>query len=148
MSRSKNLVIPNSENEFLSDILASIKKRSKSLKYNSWELSVERLYEESKSGRVEKLEIMLKPSNYNAWLEVGVWEDRWITVNCWERTKENKWDWFYEGKFTPKTESKAFINAIESTNVAFFEMTSPDVNAFSSIWSPILADGLNCVEVY
>ena len=54
MSRMKTLVIPNSENDFLSDILASIKKRSKSLKYHSWELKIERVFEECENERCEK----------------------------------------------------------------------------------------------
>ena len=146
MSRAKNLVIPRSENEFLSDILTSIKKRSKSLKHNSWELFIERVFEEYESGRVEKLEIRLKPSDDNAWIEIEIWEDRWVTVYCWERTKENKWDWFSEGKLLPGLEKKNFISAVETTNTRFFEMTSSNIDAFSAVWGLMLANGLKLVK--
>lgn len=146
MSRAKSLVIPNSENEFLSCVLASIKRRSKSLKYHSWELKIERVFEEYENERCEKLEVKLKPSDYNAWIEMGIWEDRWVTVSCWERTKENKWDWFYEGKLLPNVEGQSFVCAIEETNAVFFGMTSSNVDVFRSVWSSLLAKGPQLVR--
>jgi len=140
MSKAK-LVIPESENSFLSTILTGVKKRSKSLKYNSWEFTIERVFEEYEDSRIEKIEVKIKPSSPHAWIELCIWQDRWITVSCWERTKESKWDWFYEGKFLPEFEGKPFIQAIEVTNSCFFGMTESKTTQFAEIWSPMLAQG-------
>jgi hypothetical protein len=146
MNSRTRLVLPTSENEFLTDLLFSVKKRSKSLKYNSWAINVERIFEEYDSGRVEKLEIKLKPADYNAWLEVEIWEDRWVTVNCWERTKQNSWDWFYSGKLLGNIECRAFISSIEATNARFFQMTTENLDSFNSIWEPLLANSPKLVR--
>jgi len=146
MSKPKKLVIPESDDNFLSGVLAGIKKRSKSLKYHSWEMSVERIFEEYEGERCEKLEVKIKPSDHNAWIELNVWQDRWITVNCWERTKEGKWDWCYEGKVLPEFEGKPLIQALEATNSRFWGMDEEKTDLFSSIWSPMLAKGPHLVR--
>ncbi|GAA5446112.1 hypothetical protein Misp06_04321 [Microbulbifer sp. NBRC 101763] len=146
MGRTKKFLIPESENEFLSDILGAIRKRSKSLKYNCWNISVEKVFEHFKEGRLEKVEIRIQPSDTNAELKVDVWEDRLIHLICWERTKPQKWDWEYDGKFLPIYEGKDFVLALEETRAKFFQMSESKVKEFENSWAHLLANGLKSVQ--
>ena len=59
--KHKHSTLPSSDNPFLSDILGSIRKRSKSIKHQVQELAVERVFEQYEDERIEKLEITVKP---------------------------------------------------------------------------------------
>jgi len=146
MAKTKHFVIPGSDNDFLSDILFSIKKRSKSLRYRSSEISVERVFEEVDGERLEKVELEIQPSSGDAKLLIEVWQDRWVVVSCSERTKVQKWDWFYEGKLLPVYNGKAFVGAVEATRSHCFEMNSRKVSLFSRVWQPLLAKGPELVK--
>ncbi len=145
MGRAKKFTIPESENEFLSDILGGLKKRSKSLKYHCWNISVEKIFEYFKEGKLEKIEITIQPSDIHAELKINVWEGRLIHLVCWERTKAQKWDWEYDGKFLPIYESKDFMVALEETRAKFFQMSAPKVKEFENSWVHLLANGLKSV---
>ncbi|MCO7225950.1 hypothetical protein [Pleionea sp. CnH1-48] len=145
MTKNKKFTIPESDSPFLSGILSSIEKRRKSLRYNSWSMSLERVVEVYEEGKLEKLEFKIQPSSHNAWLEASLWEDRFITVNCWERTKQNKWDWYHEGNLLPLFEPKSVIEAIENTRNGFKLMGDRSEPNFSSIWGSMLASGLKLV---
>ncbi|TQV87239.1 hypothetical protein [Aliikangiella coralliicola] len=146
MAKSPKLTIPESKNEFLTEILSSFRKRSKSLKHNSWSISIERIFEEYEDDKVEKIEIEIKPSNRNAMLCLRIWQDRWVTVSCWERTKEEKWDYFFEGKLLPEKSGRPFIDSVEDTMAKFFEMRENKLERFNKIWTPLLANGLELVK--
>ena len=145
MGKSKTLNIPHSENVFIASILGALKKRSKSLKHNCWGISVDRVIEEFEDGRLEKLEIDIRPSNYNAKINAEVWEDRVVHLWCWERTKIQKWDWERRGKLLPVYDGTHFVAALEATIPNFFQMTEPGVHRFDPPWAPLLASGLKLV---
>ena len=145
MRKTKKFIIPESDNDFLSSILKAFKKRSKSLNYNCWNISVEKVIECFQDGRLEKIEIKIQPSDLNAYLELDVWEDRFIHLTCWERSKNQKWDWEYDGKLLPQYESKFFLNALEATRANFFEMTESRINEFEHSWQHLLARKLKSV---
>ncbi len=139
----KNFVLPESTNEFLGRILLSIRKRSKSLKYHSWLLTVERVFEAWEQTRLETLQIDMKPSSEEVWIRVLVWEDRWIDVFVWERTKFAKWDYQYEGRLLPEYEGRAFVDAIQALASLCSGMAPGAVGQFDAIWGPMLARGPN-----
>ncbi|WP_185964396.1 hypothetical protein [Aliikangiella marina] len=125
----------------MASILLGIKKRSKSLKHNTWNAKIEKVFVEYENGRSEKVELKLQPFNENAWLEIDIWDDRWLSIHCWARTKENNWDWFEEARLFPNVTSKSFVTALEATYKTFFRMNSDDVIQFKPIWTNLLATG-------
>ena len=142
--KSKNFQIPESQQIFLSEILDSVKRRSKSLNYNTNDLSIDRIFEEWDEGRGEKIEIRLIKNRVR--LLLCVWEDRWITVSCATNTKGVKWNWFYEGKYLPLFGGKDMIEAIEKTFGKFYQMTQDSTVEFEAIWKPLLARKLEAVR--
>lgn len=145
MGKNSKLILPESKDHFLSGILTNIKKRGKSLKYNSWSISIERVFEEHERDRIEKIEFRIQPSNSNSWLEVTIWQDRFVSINCWERSKQKKWDWYHEGKLLPIYDGKKLVESIEATRDHFFEMNDAKTSIFAPIWEPLLASGLKLV---
>jgi len=99
--KSVNLIIPNSDDAFLSEFLTSLKKRSKSLKYNNQTIKCEKVYVEEDDARSEKIELEIHPYITNAKMHIDIWHDRWVSVSCWERSKDEKWDYAYDGKLIP-----------------------------------------------
>jgi hypothetical protein len=146
MGKSKNFVIPESDIEFLSDMLKTLKKRSKSLKYNCWNISIEKVFECFNDGKFEKIEIKIQPSDINAELKIDIWEDRLVHLVCWEHTKVQKWDWEYDGRLLPTYGSKDILLALEETRFKFFQMSESKKNEFESSWSHLLANGLKSVQ--
>jgi len=142
--KSKHFQVPESQDKFLAEILGTIKKRSKSLNYNTRELSVDRVFEEWEESRTEKIEINLTVLDTS--LFMCVWQDRWITISCSGRTKENKWDWFYEGKYLPMVGGKEMIKAIETTFSNFYGMNEKRKSLFENIWKPLLARKLEIIK--
>ncbi|MBV1911782.1 MAG: hypothetical protein KUG78_20990, partial [Kangiellaceae bacterium] len=142
MARSSKLIFPESKNDFLSEMLMSFKKRSKSLKHKTIEISIERIFEEYDEGRIERIELEIETySSNNSKICLNIYQDRWVSVNCWERTKNEKWDWFYEGKLLPIVEGQKFVEAVEESLSSFYQMNQDKVEKFSAIWMPLLARG-------
>ena len=142
--KSKHFQIPESQDKFLTEILGSIKKRSKSLNYNTEGLCVERVFEVYEEERVEKIEIKLTVNRAD--LLVSVWQDRWVIVSCGIRTKESKWDWSFQGKYLPCFDGKEMIKAIEKTFVNFYQMNEKRTSTFEIIWKPLLARKLEVIK--
>jgi len=142
--KSKHFQIPESQDAFLAEILGSIKKRSKSLNYNTSELSVDRVFEEWEEARIEKIEVKLTRNRVR--LLLCIWQDRWVTISCATNTKESKWHWFYEGKYLPIFGGKDMIEAIEKTFGKFYQMQKEKTSDFEKIWKPVLARKLEAVK--
>ena len=139
--KPKHLVLPNSENLFLSEVLDGIRRRTKPIKHSSWEFGVERVFEEHSDDRLEKLEITLKPSSHHAYLRIVVWEDRFVDVSAFERTKAEKWDWQREGRLLPTYSGFDFVLVLQETGAIFYQMSESQIHKFDSIWTPMLARG-------
>lgn len=139
-------IIPKTDSQFLSDILSSIKRRSKSLNYHCEEVSVEKVIEHYDNERVEKVEIELKPYFENCQLYISIWEDRQVHISCGQRTKEIKWNWEIQGKYLTQFGGKIFVDSIEQTRDYFFEMNPKNTKNFNIIWDRLVSTGLRIVE--
>ena len=142
MGRKKQLIIPNSSNPFLTELLDSLRKRSKSLKHQMSSLSCERVFREHDENQFEVIEIEITPgfsSSKRFPCSFKVWEDRWIFISLSE-WKNNTWDWNWqeEGTIFPFISGRELVSAIELTVSSSFEMNSSNTNLFSELWRPYL----------
>ncbi len=148
--RRKTVVLPESENEFLSSVLYALRKRSKALKNSSSVLRCDRVFVERDDDRYEKLELELRPEHSGAKrcpLNAHALEVPVVAVSLAE-WKNNTWDWqwSYGGTLLPIYDGFTFVVALEATLDTSFGMDAHRTDAFDSIWSPLLARGPELVS--
>ncbi|MCG8593929.1 MAG: hypothetical protein MI785_06070 [Kiloniellales bacterium] len=132
---------PSFESAPLSDLVKSLKKRSKALKHKTETLSCERVLVEEGSVRVEKFELVMSSYRRVA-LRFFLWEDGWAWVDARQPSKKGwVWVWTYEGKLLGRYGGKEVEEALEMTLDSVCETPAETLKALTQIWKPLLAQG-------
>ncbi len=132
--------LPSSENEFLANVLASMKKRQRAIKYKTKAMTCDKVIETHDDVRKEKLEASFRRTESN--LRAFIWEDRWVWIDFRSPSKRGwRWEWSFEGRLLPAHDGRMLVDALEKTLDAAPRDDESDVSAFGEIWRILLAQG-------
>jgi len=127
----------------LQEIVESLRRRGRSLKYSGGLLRVERVIETSPEGDRERLEVLYRASRRPRapMVRVHAWSDRWVWVDAREQGNEGwKWSCEAQGRFARQPVGKELVRALEGTIRIVGAAAEREAN-FRQIWLPLLAAG-------
>lgn len=132
---------PIFQSDFLNAIIASVRKRSKSIKHKVRKYSIIKVVEKNGGDELEKLEIkFILPVN-NATIRIYLWEDRWIWIDIRESSKQGwKFEWSKEGRIGDNNVID-IRQAIESTISLSSSLHAGLSKDFEACWSQIALGG-------
>jgi hypothetical protein len=132
---------PIFQSDFLNAIVASVRKRSKSIKHKVRKYSFTKVIEKNGSEEIEKLEIQFILPVNNATIRIYLWEDRWMWIDIRESSKQGwMFDWSKEGRIGGKN-SIDIRQAIESTITLSSSLRDGRSRDFEACWSQIALGG-------
>lgn len=134
---------PMFQSDFLNIMIASVRKRSKSIKHKVRQYSFIKVIEKNEGEEIEKLEIQFILPINNATIRIYLWEDRWIWIDIRESSKQGwKFEWSKEGRIGDK-DVIDIRQAIESTISLSSSLHAGLSKEFERCWSQIALGGPN-----
>ena len=143
------MYFPNSGNEFIKDVVESLRKRHKALKHRVNAIACERIIERDDHADHEKIEITFRAhvAGRRCGLRVFVWDDRWLWVDCRLAGKRGwLWEWTREGRLRGPASGRAIMESLERTLDLAHTMNAAETARFDDVWIPILARGPRLVH--
>ena len=132
-------------NEFLTDVLFSLAKRRRAIRYHVRDFAVEKVLERTDGEEVEKLEVdctLLTPCSTTA--RLFVWEDRWVWVDA-RSVNEGKrgWAWQFttQGRATGGLDGRKLVEVFEASIAAASRVHDDNAQILRDMWKPLLAAG-------
>ena len=135
---------PVFEEEFLSSLCNTLGRRRKSLSKKTSKFTIQKVWEENSQGRFEKLEgdIRTRSTVTSPMFRFHFWHDRVVRLDASGASKAGwEWAWTSEGRVVGLAESRDLGAAIERT-IDIVKVGAGDrVQAFETIWGPLIANG-------
>lgn len=127
---------------FISDVLDSLKRRTKALKHRNATPTIERFLELRNGETEERVEVTFKARKRQT-LALTVWCDRWVSIRASESIPQAGWKFQYthSGRFLGVEGGRDLIEATETSLSEMYELTDADVDQLNVIWRPLLANG-------
>ena len=132
------------KSDVLLEVVQSLQKRRKALKYKVDSLACERVVERSDDGDLEKLEVRFKNKNgpLSTTLTFHIWEDRWAWIDARAGGKMGwKWEWSGEGRMSGRDIGKQVLTHLEKSLSVMWDEDADISQALESLWVKILAKG-------
>jgi hypothetical protein len=133
---------PRAHSQFLSDVLDSLRRRSKALKHQNATPTIERFTDTVEGVTEERVEIIFRQRKRQV-LQMSVWEDRSVRVHASEAIWKGGWKFEYScfGRFVAAGGARDLVRAAEASLSTMFGMTDENVALLDEIWGPLLAKG-------
>ena len=135
---------PTFDDEFLNAISGALRRRSKSLKYRTSSISIQKVFEQTTEGRYEKLEgeVQTNSTRRAPTFSFNLWHDRLVWLDA-RRLGQSGWDWTWtsEGRLVGTVGSREIGSAIEKTIEAIKGEAFDRQQIFEAIWQPYIAKG-------
>ena len=130
------------ESPFIAEVLDSLKRRSKALKYQHTTPVVERFIERRDEITEERVEVNFRKRPRQN-LTLTLWADRTVHVSASEVIWQAGWKFQYSraGRFVGLKGARELVQATEASLSKMFEMTTENVGLLDAIWAPLLATG-------
>lgn len=142
--RTRHVVFPEAQSPFLNEVLMSLRKCAKGVRYAGGDIAVQRVVERTDGEDIEKLEIQLK-SPLGTQAALSIWSDRWIFVHAGHLTKQGwLWEWKKEGRLIGPDKERAVSRNSEKMLEAGLAAGNPGKYC-EALWSLSIASGPSVV---
>lgn len=139
------MYFPTPENQFLNDVVLSIKRRRKALKHKNVSVVCERLVEDDGGKIREKIELeFLKIRGVS--IRIFLWSDRLIWIDSRAHCRNGWiWDWSCEGRVLGSLSGREIVKSVEDMLDLSSTMSTENLGNFAKIWEGKLARGLRLI---
>lgn len=137
-------MLPTSDDDFLSEILESIRKRARPIKYQVNSFSCTKVVEKDNTVVREKLELRLdtKGVQGKVTLRVHLWQDGWLWVDVrLAKSRKLVKEWTHEGRFLRQLGGAALVRSIEATIAVVSSNQQFGVAELTDEWSRVVSRG-------
>ena len=130
------------ESTFIAEVLESLRRRGKALKYKNATPVIDRFIELREGVTEQRVEITFTKRPRQK-LTLTLWEDRTVEVRASEAIWQVGWKFQYarSGRFVGVGGPQELVRATEASLSKMFEMTSKNVGQLDELWGPLLAVG-------
>jgi hypothetical protein len=144
------MLLPNPNSTFLSEVIDSLKKRTKALKQKWFRPVCDRIIVREDSRELEALELKASLATRVGTLSFStqIYEDRWVRVFTRKFIGQSvKWDWSIEGRLLNEDYCQELVSTIEKTSdLVSIASDSDYLNEqqraeLKNLWSTLLASG-------
>ena len=127
---------------FLAEVLSSLNKRSKAIKYKTNAYNIQKVIEKNNGQESEKVEIDITSNVSNTSIRIFFWEDRWIWIDLRIPSKQGwQFEWQNEGR-VGSNEGQHIVKALERTIEEATSLPSEGAKQIlSDIWKNIVLRG-------